>query len=248
MFNPIPSSEANPLAPVDVAHPPLMIGVAAFLKRPARGAPPCFWRMGRFVRFGVSPATGRTHPRSTPCRHHMASPPHQWPRHTICMRWVAWLCDARLGGGCVGVVWGGFLCGRVGGGTTSKTNLVCLFLVTGRPPPGILRRATLLASEGWRGWTRIRRRCQIEGYFKGGGRVLWLGWWLDHHSVKPSFDPQQYLDPGTTRVLATSWETPGKRNLFYFELWGLLWALKPDPSLNRVMGRATALGGRKSRN
>jgi hypothetical protein len=50
------------------------------------------------------------------------------------------------------------------------------------------------------------------------------------------------------RVLATSWETPGTRDLFYFELWGLLWAAKPDPSKNRVMGRAMALGGCKSRN
>ncbi len=71
---------------------------------------------------------------------------------------------------------------------------------------------------------------------------------MDHHSVEPLFNPQRYLDPGTTRVLATSWETLGTRDLFYFELWGLLWALEPDPSKNRVMGGATALGGRKSRN
>jgi hypothetical protein len=50
------------------------------------------------------------------------------------------------------------------------------------------------------------------------------------------------------RVLAISWETPGTHDLFYFELWGLLLALKPNPLKNRVMGGATALGGCKSRN
>jgi hypothetical protein len=132
------------------------------LKRPARGAPACFWRMGRFVRFGASPATGRSHPQSTPRCHHMASSLHWWLQHTICVQWVAWLFPKWPAmRGLEVVVWG--LCGVdfcvVGWvvGPPPKTNLVCLFPVTGRPPPGILRCATLLASKGWRGWTRIRQ-------------------------------------------------------------------------------------------
>jgi hypothetical protein len=81
--------------------------------------------------------------------------------------------DARLGGGCVGVVWGGFCVVGWVVGPPPKTNLVCLFPVTGQPPPGILRRATLLAGNGCRGWTRIRRQRQNQGYFKGEGQVLW---------------------------------------------------------------------------
>ena len=50
-------------------------------------------------------------------------------------------------------------------GPPPKSNLVCLFPVTGRPPPGIIRRATLLASDAWRGWTKICQRRQNLGYF-----------------------------------------------------------------------------------
>jgi hypothetical protein len=99
--------------------------------------------------------------------------------------------DARLGGGCVGVVWGGFLCGRVGGRTTTQNQL----------------------------------GMSVSGYW-----------------------PTTPWHPQPTGVLATSWETPGTRDLFYFELWGLLWASKHDPLKKRVMGGATALGGRKSKN
>ena len=28
----------------------------------------------------------------------------------------------------------------------------------------------------------------------GLGAGLWLGWWSDHHNVKPSFDPPRYLE------------------------------------------------------
>ncbi len=38
MFNPIPSSEANPLAPVDVAHPPLAMCVAALFETAGKGS------------------------------------------------------------------------------------------------------------------------------------------------------------------------------------------------------------------
>jgi hypothetical protein len=150
------------------------------LRRLARGALARFWQMGLFVRFGALPATGRTHPRSTPRRHHMASPPHWWPRHTICVQWVVWLCPKRPATrGLEVVVWG--LCGVefcvIGWvvGPPPETNLVCLFPVTGRPPPGILRRATLLASDGWRRWTRIRQQRQNQGYFKGGGAGFMVG-------------------------------------------------------------------------
>ncbi len=53
---------------------------------------------------------------------------------------------------------------------------------------------------------------------------------------------------GTMCMLATSWATPGAIQ-FYFSLWGLLWGLKCDPSKNRVIGQASALGwsGHQSR-
>ena len=63
------------------------------------------------------------------------------------------LKDTRMGslGGCLGwiVVW---LIGP-----PPETNLVCLLPITGHPPPGIIRCATLLARDVWRGWTQIRR-------------------------------------------------------------------------------------------
>ncbi len=82
---------------------------------------------------------------------------------------------------------------------------------------------------------------RIRDILRGGGGGF-------YHVVKPSFDPQWYLNPSMTCVLATSWETLGTHDLFRFELWGLLWASKPNPSKNGVMGGATALGGYKSRN
>jgi hypothetical protein len=38
LFNPIPLSEANPLAPVDAAHPPLVMCVAALFKTAGEGS------------------------------------------------------------------------------------------------------------------------------------------------------------------------------------------------------------------
>ena len=61
-------------------------------------------------------------------------------------------------GGSIGVVWAGVGVCVVGWvvGPPPKTSLVCPLPVTSHPPPGILRRATLLARDAWRGWTRIR--------------------------------------------------------------------------------------------
>jgi hypothetical protein len=177
LFNPITSSEANPLAPVDAAHPLLAMCVAALFETPGEGSAGTLLADGAICKiWGIAGHRPNPPPIDPSLSSYGLAPasvartPHMRAMGGMVLSKTAG--NARLGGGCVGVVWGGFLCGGWVVGPPPKTNLVCLFPVTGRPPPGILRCATLLASNGWRGWIQICQQRQNQGYFKGG-RVLW---------------------------------------------------------------------------
>ncbi len=180
MFNPITSSEANPLAPVDAAHPLLAMCVAALFETPGEGSAGTLLADGVICKIWGIAGHRPNPPPINPSSSSYGLPPAlvAATHHMHMMGGVAlskMAGNARLGGGCVGVVWGGFLCGGWVVGPPPKTNLVCLFPVTGRPPPGILRRATLLASNGRCEWTRIRQQRQNQGYFKGGGADFMVG-------------------------------------------------------------------------
>jgi hypothetical protein len=124
LFNPIPSSEADPLAPVDAAHPPLAMCVAALFETAGQGSAGTLLADGVICKIWCiaghrpnpplidsSSSSYGLPPASVAATHHMRA-----------MGGVALSktsSNARLGGGCVGVVWGGFLCGRVGGWTTT---------------------------------------------------------------------------------------------------------------------------------
>ncbi len=180
MFNPITSSEANPLAPVDAAHPPLAMCVTALFETPGKGNAGTLLANRAICKIWGIAGHWPNPPPIDPLSSSYCLPPAlvAATHHMRMMSGVALsktAGNARLGGGYVGVVWGGFLCWRWVVGPPSETNLVCLFPVTGRPPPGILRRATLLASNGRRGWTQICRQRQNQGYFKGGGAGFMVG-------------------------------------------------------------------------
>jgi hypothetical protein len=180
LFNPITSSEANPLAPVDAAHPLLAMCVAALFETPGEGSAGTLLADGVICKIWGIAGHRPNPPPINPSSSSYGLPPAlvAATHHMHMMGGVAlskMAGNARLGGGCVGVVWGGFLCGGWVVGPPPKTNLVCLFPVTGRPPPGILRRATLLASNGRCEWTRIRQQRQNQGYFKGGGADFMVG-------------------------------------------------------------------------
>ena len=61
-------------------------------------------------------------------------------------------------------------------GPPPKTNLVCLLLVTGHPPPGILKCATLLARERGVDGPESANEARIRDIFRvGGGFYGWVG-------------------------------------------------------------------------
>ncbi len=128
MFNPIPSSEANPLAPVDVAHPPLTMCVAALFETASEGSAGTLLADGAICKiWGVAGHRPNPPPIDPSSSSYGLPPASVTATHHMCMMGGVALSktagDARLGGGCVGVVWGGFLCGRVGGRTTTRNQL-----------------------------------------------------------------------------------------------------------------------------
>ncbi len=128
MFNPILSSEADPLAPVDAAHPPLPMCVAALFETAGKGSAGTLLADGAICKIwgiaghrpnlppiDLSSSSYGLLPASVAATHHM--------RMMGGVAFSKMAGDARLGGGCVGVVWGGFLCGRVGGLTITQNQL-----------------------------------------------------------------------------------------------------------------------------
>jgi hypothetical protein len=195
LFNPITSSEANPLAPVDAAHPLLAMCVGALFETSGEGSAGTLLADGVICKiWGIAGHRPKPPPINPSSSSHGLPPALVAATHHMRMMGGVALSkmagNTRLRGGCVGVVWGRFLCGGWVVGPPPKTNLVCLFPVTGRPSPGILRCATLLASNGRRGWTQIRRRRQNQGYFKGGGGFYGrVGGWtttVSNHRLTPS--------------------------------------------------------------
>ncbi len=162
MFNPIPSSEANPLAPVDTAHPPLAMCVVDLFETAGKGSTSTLLADGAICKIrGVAGHWLNPLPIDPSSSSYGLPPALVAATHHMHMMGGV-VCPKRPAmQGLEVIVWG--LCGVdfcvVGWvvGPPPKTNLVCLFPVTGRPPPGIFRRATLLASNGWRGWTQIRQ-------------------------------------------------------------------------------------------
>jgi hypothetical protein len=128
LFNPIPSSEANPLAPVDAAHPPLVMCVAALFETAGEGSAGMLLADGAICKIWGVAGHQPNPPPIDPSSSSYGLPPAlvAATHHMRMMGGVAlskMAGDARLGGGCVGVVWGGFLCGRVGGRTTTQNQL-----------------------------------------------------------------------------------------------------------------------------
>jgi hypothetical protein len=125
LFNPLPSSEANPLAPVDAAHPPLAMCVAVLFEKAGEGSPGMLLANGAICKIWGVAGYRPNPPLINPLSSSYDLPPASVTatHHMRAMGGVALsktAGDARLGGGCVGVVWGGFLCGRVGGRTTTQ--------------------------------------------------------------------------------------------------------------------------------
>jgi hypothetical protein len=136
LFNPISSSEANPLAPVDAAHPPLAMCVAALFETAGKGSPGTLLANGAICKiWGVAGHRLNPPPIDPSSSSYGLSPASVAATHHMSMMGGVALSktvvNARLGGGCVGVVWGGFLCGRVGGWTTTRNQLG--IIVTNRP-------------------------------------------------------------------------------------------------------------------
>jgi hypothetical protein len=129
LFNPIPSSEANPLAPVDTAHLPLAMCVAALFEMASKGSAGTLLVDGAICKIWGVAGHWPNPPPIDPSSSSYGLPPASVAatHHMRAMGGVAlskMASNARLGGGCVGVVWGGFLCGRVGGQTTTQNQLV----------------------------------------------------------------------------------------------------------------------------
>ncbi len=128
MFNPIPSSEADPLAPVDAAHPSLAKCVAALFETASKGSTGTLLADGLICKIWGIAGHRPNPPLINPSSSSYGLPPVlvATTHHMHAMGGVAlskMAGDARLEGGCVGVVWGGFLCGKVGGRTTTQNQL-----------------------------------------------------------------------------------------------------------------------------
>ncbi len=128
MFNPIPSSEANPLAQVDAAHPPLAMCVVALFETAGEGSTGTLLADGAICKIWGVTSHRPNPPQIDPSSSSYGLPPASVAEthHMRAMGGVALSKTAgnvRLEGGCVGVVWGGFLCGRVGGPTTTGNQL-----------------------------------------------------------------------------------------------------------------------------
>ncbi len=128
MFNPIPSSEADPLAPVDAAHPPLTMCVAALFETTGKGSTSMLLADGAICKiWGIAGHRPNPPPIDPSSSSYGLPPASVAATHHMCeMGRVALYKtagNAKLGGGCVGVVWGGFLCGRVGGRTITQNQL-----------------------------------------------------------------------------------------------------------------------------
>ncbi len=113
MFNPIPSSEANPLAPVDVAHPPLAMCVAALFETASKGSAGMLLADGAICKiWGVAGHRPNLPPINPLLSSYglpsalVAATHHMHMMGGVALSKTA--RDTRLGGGCVGVVWGGF--------------------------------------------------------------------------------------------------------------------------------------------
>ncbi len=128
MFNPIPSSKADPLKPVDVAHPPLAMCVAALFEMASKGSAGTLLADGEICKiWGIADHWPNPPPINSSSSSYGLPPASVAATHHMRMMGGMALSKtaghARLGGGCVGVVWGGFLCGRAGGGTTTRNQL-----------------------------------------------------------------------------------------------------------------------------
>ncbi len=128
MFNPIPSLEADPLKPVDGAHPPLTMCVAALFETAGEGSTGTLLADGAICKIWGIAGHQPNPPPINPLSSSYGLPPASVAatHHMRAMGGVALSKTdghARLGGGYVGVVWGGFLCGRVGGRTTTRNQL-----------------------------------------------------------------------------------------------------------------------------
>jgi hypothetical protein len=128
LFNPIPSSEANPLAPVDVAHPPLAMCVAVLIETAGKGSASTLLADGAICKIWGVAGHQRNPPPINPSSSSyglllasVAATHHMRAMGGVALSKTAG--NARLGGGYVGVVWGRFLCGRVGGRTTTQNQL-----------------------------------------------------------------------------------------------------------------------------
>jgi hypothetical protein len=124
LFNPILSLEADPLAPVDVAHPPLGMCVAALFETAGEGSASMLLVDGAICKiWGVAGHRPNPPPIDPSSSSYGLLPTSVAATHHMCAMGGVALSKtaghARLGGGYVGVMWGGFLCGRVGGWTTT---------------------------------------------------------------------------------------------------------------------------------
>ncbi len=111
MFNTIPSSEADPLAPVDAAHPPLAMCVAALFETAGAGSAGTLLADGVICKIWGVAGHQPNPPLIDPLSSSYGLPPPlvAATHHMHAMGGVALsktAGDARLGGGCVGVVWG----------------------------------------------------------------------------------------------------------------------------------------------
>ncbi len=110
MFNPIPLSEADPLAPVDAAHPPLAMCVAALFEMAGAGT---LLADGAICKIWGVASHRPNPPPIDPSSSSYGLPPASVAA-THHMRMIGGVAlsktagNARLGGGYVGVVWGGF--------------------------------------------------------------------------------------------------------------------------------------------
>ncbi len=113
MFNPIPSLEADPLAPVDAAHPPLAMCVAALFETASKGSTSMLLADGAICKIWGVAGHQPNPPPIDPSSSSYGLPPASVAatHHMRAMGGVAFsktTGNTRLGGGCVGVVWGGF--------------------------------------------------------------------------------------------------------------------------------------------
>ncbi len=128
LFNPIPSSEADPLKPVDAAHLPLAMSDAALFETAGEGSTGTLLADGAICKIWGVPSHQPNPPPIKPSSSSygllpasVAATHHMRAMGGVALSQTAG--NARLGGGYVGVVWGGFLCGRVGGRTTTRNQL-----------------------------------------------------------------------------------------------------------------------------